>query len=278
MWQPVVPVPLTPLPPSWRTPRRSFAATLGWIVQDYRGHKIIQHGGGTQGFRTVVVLIPEKNTGFVIVNNSEDNEFVPGLEYELLDHYLGLPKHDWPKAFKELFDARNAGGLEAQRAASASRPESKPSLPPAGYAGHYADPWYGPIDVTESNGQLSIDFKQTPGMVAPLEHWAYDTFVARWPDPLIEPAFVSFALDAAGKPSRITMKAYSPVADFRCTTPTRTSSGATGAWATDRKRVRCNRTGPLKMLETDYLVGGSTAQESSVAPGSSEAVRRSAET
>ena len=160
------------------------------------------------------MLIPEKNTGFAIVNNSEDNEFVPGLEYELLDHYLGLPKHDWPKAFKELFDARNAAGLEAQRAASASRPESKPSLLPAGYAGHYADPWYGPIDVTESNGQLSIDFKQTPGMVAPLEHWAYDTFVARWPDPLIEPAFVSFALDAAGKPSRITMKAYSPVADF----------------------------------------------------------------
>ncbi len=215
MWQPVVPVPLTPLPPSLADATPQFRGyALGWIVQDYRGHKIIQHGGGTQGFRTVVVLIPEKNTGFAIVNNSEDNEFVPGLEYELLDHYLGLPKHDWPKAFKELFDARNAGGLEAQRAASASRPESKPSLPPAGYAGHYADPWYGPIDVTESNGQISIDFKQTPGMVAPLEHWAYDTFVARWPDPLIEPAFVTFSLDAAGKPSRITMKAYSPVADF----------------------------------------------------------------
>jgi CubicO group peptidase (beta-lactamase class C family) len=215
MFQPVVPVPLTPLPPALEdiTPQfRGYA--LGWIVQDYRGHKIIQHGGGTQGFRTVVVLIPEKNTGFAIVNNSEDNEFVPGLEYELLDHYLGLPKHDWPKAFKAFLDERTAAGLEAQRVAVASRPESKPSLPFAGYTGHYADPWYGAIDVTESNGQLSIDFKQTPGMVAPLEHWAYDTFVARWPDTLIEPAFVTFALDAAGKPSRITMKAYSPVADF----------------------------------------------------------------
>jgi hypothetical protein len=51
-------------------------------------------------------------------------------------------------------------------------------------------------------------------MVGPLEHWSYDTFVARWPDPLIEPAFVTFSLDAAGKPARVTMKAYSPVADF----------------------------------------------------------------
>jgi len=215
MFQPVMPVPLTPLPPSLADAAPQFRGyALGWGVQDYRGHKVYSHGGGTQGFRTVVVLIPEKKVGFAIVNNSEDNEFVPGLEYELLDHYLGLPKHDWPKAFKELFDQRNAGGLEAQRAASAARPESKPSLPAAGYAGHYADPWYGPIDVVESNGQLSIDFKQTPGMVAPLEHWAYDTFVARWPDPLIEPAYVTFALDASGKPSRITMKAYSPVADF----------------------------------------------------------------
>ncbi|HWN06128.1 MAG TPA: DUF3471 domain-containing protein, partial [Steroidobacteraceae bacterium] len=102
----------------------------------------------------------------------------------------------------------------AQRAAVSARPASRPSLPLAGYAGDYADPWYGPIAITESDGTLTIDFRQTPGMVAPLEHWAYDTFVARWPDPLIEPAYVTFALDAAGKPARITMKAYSPVADF----------------------------------------------------------------
>jgi CubicO group peptidase (beta-lactamase class C family) len=215
MWQTVVPIPVTPFPPALADASPQFRGyALGWGVQDYRGHKIIQHGGGTQGFRAVVVLIPEKNVGFAIANNSEDNEFVPGLHYELLDHYLGLPKHDYPKAFREFFAARTTAGLEAQRAAAAARPQSSPSLPLSGYAGAYADPWYGPIAITEDAGKLTIDFRQTPGMVAPLEHWAYDTFVARWPDPLIEPAFVTFALDAAGKPARITMKAYSPVADF----------------------------------------------------------------
>ena len=215
MWQPVVPVPATPFPPALADAVPQFRGyALGWMVQDYRGHKVIQHGGGTLGFRAVVVLIPEKNTGFAIVNNSEDNELVPGLHYELLDHYLGLPKHDWPKAFKDFFAERNKAGLEAQKAAEAQRPQSSPSLPLASYAGSYSDPWYGPIAITETEGGLAIDFKQTPGMVGPLEHWAYDTFVARWPDPLIEPAFVTFALDAAGKPARITMKAFSPVADF----------------------------------------------------------------
>src|SRR5688572_5970588 len=215
MRKPVVPVPVTPLPPPLADATPQFRGyALGWSVQDYRGHRIVQHGGGTQGFRAVVVLIPEKDVGFAIAINSEDNELVPGLQYELLDHYLGLPKHDWPKAFREFFAARNAAALEAQRTALAERPKTTPSLPLSGYAGSYSDPWYGPIAIAESNGALTIDFKQTPGMVGPLEHWAYDTFVARWPDPLIEPAFVTFALDAAGKPARITMKAYSPVADF----------------------------------------------------------------
>jgi hypothetical protein len=161
-----------------------------------------------------VVLIPEINVSYAIAMNSEDNEFTVGMHYELLDHYLGLPKRDWPRTFKDFFDARNAAGLEAQRAAASERPESSPSLPLAAYAGAYADPWYGPIAITELDGSLTIDFRQTPGMVGPLKHWAWDTFVARWPDPLMEPAFVTFALDAAGKPARITMKAYSPVADF----------------------------------------------------------------
>jgi CubicO group peptidase (beta-lactamase class C family) len=215
MWQPVVPVPVTPFPPALADAVPQFRGyALGWMVQDYRGHKVIQHGGGTLGFRAVVALIPGKNTGFAIAVNAEDNEVVPGLQYELLDHYLGLPGHDWPKAFKDFFAERNEAGLEAQRAAVSARPASRPSLPLAGYAGNYADPWYGPIAITESGGTLTIDFRQTPGMVAMLEHWAYDTFVARWPDPLIEPAFVTFALDSAGLPARITMKAYSPVADF----------------------------------------------------------------
>ena len=46
-----------------------------------------------------------------------------------------------------------------------------------------------------------------------LEHWQYDTFVTRFDDKTIEPAYVTFALDADGKVERITMKAG--VADRR---------------------------------------------------------------
>jgi hypothetical protein len=64
------------------------------------------------------------------------------------------------------------------------------------------------------NGKLSIDFKSTPRMSGPLEHFQYDSFVTHFTDKSIEPAHVTFGLDADGHVDRVTMKAVSPLADF----------------------------------------------------------------
>ncbi|HET9329878.1 MAG TPA: DUF3471 domain-containing protein, partial [Steroidobacteraceae bacterium] len=89
-----------------------------------------------------------------------------------------------------------------------------PSLPVARYAGTYADPWYGNIEVAAADGRLHIDFKSTPRMGGVLEHWQYDTFVTHFDDKNIEPAYVTFGLDANGRVERVSMKAVSPLADF----------------------------------------------------------------
>ena len=63
-------------------------------------------------------------------------------------------------------------------------------------------------------GKLAIDFKSTPRMGGALEHWQYDSFITRFEDKTIEPAYVTFGLDADGKVEHITMKPVSPLADF----------------------------------------------------------------
>ncbi|CAN7363973.1 DUF3471 domain-containing protein [Pseudoxanthomonas sp. LjRoot143] len=45
-------------------------------------------------------------------------------------------------------------------------------------------------------------------------HWQYDTFRVDWDDASVEPAYMTFSLDADGRARRITMKAVSPLADF----------------------------------------------------------------
>lgn len=216
MWTPQVPIPINayPAPITDITPQFSSYA-LGWNVQDYRGVKVIQHGGAVFGVLTFIVLVPERNLGISLQINSEDVGVMRGLGYELLDHYLGFKPRDWVAAFDTWYRQRLDGGLAALQATGKDvRKASRPSLAASGYAGRYADAWYGPIEITERTGKLRIDFKKTPNMAGTLSHWQYDTFRTEWDDSSIEPAYVTFALDAEGKVARMTMKPVSPLADF----------------------------------------------------------------
>jgi Domain of unknown function (DUF3471) len=116
--------------------------------------------------------------------------------------------------FRTYKKERVGAALEALKAAAARPAAAGPSLPLDGYAGTYTDPWYGNIEIAARDGRLTIDFKSTPRMAGTLEHYRYDTFVTRIEDKAVEPAYVTFALDADGKVERITMKAVSPLADF----------------------------------------------------------------
>ncbi|MBM7404683.1 CubicO group peptidase (beta-lactamase class C family) [Sphingomonas sp. JUb134] len=215
MWTPVTPMPIEPYPEPVAGITPSYQSyALGWDVRDYHGAKVIWHAGGLFGFTTVVVLIPEKKVGFAIAINSEEIEPRYGLMYELLDHYLGLPKQDWPARFAAFKRNRIAGAEAVVREQAATPAKVGPSLPVARYAGRYVDPWYGALAVRSDAKGLTVDFTTTPGMTGRLEHYQYDSFVARFDDPAIEPAYLTFALDADGKVARVTAKPVSPIADF----------------------------------------------------------------
>jgi CubicO group peptidase (beta-lactamase class C family) len=215
MWTPVTLQPVDALPAELDVIKPVFNTyALGWEVRDYRGTKMVWHGGFVFGFIAAVVLLPEKNVGFSIEVNSEDGGVAGGLLYELLDHYLDFPKANWPEKLIAYARKQLDEGLKKYQESSAKPAEVGPSLPTASYTGIYADPWYGNIEVTENNGRLTIDFKSTPRMRGSLEHWHYDTFITRFEDKTIEPAYVTFELDADGKIDRVTMKTVSPAADF----------------------------------------------------------------
>jgi CubicO group peptidase (beta-lactamase class C family) len=217
MWTPRVHVPFgqAPEPVAASTPQFNSYA-LGWMERDYQGHRLIMHTGAVFGAQSVLILIPELNVGFAIAINCEDGEAALGIAYELLDHYLGRPYYNWGDAWQTFVrerDARAVAALQQQQAATATA--SQPSLPLERYAGRYEDAWYGPMTITRrADGKLEMDFTLTPGMTGELTHWQYDTFRVDWRDRLIEPAYVTFALDADGAIDRITMRAVSPLADF----------------------------------------------------------------
>ena len=215
MWKPTVIQPEPRLPDSLKPLAPMFSTyALGWDVRDYRGARIVWHGGAVLGSQTIVAMIPDKDVGFAIEVNCEDSWVMLGLMYELLDHYLGLPRDDWPAKYRAYATQRREEAAQAVQARAATQAKGAPPEPLAGYAGTYADPWYGEIVVAEADGGLTIDFKSTPRMSGRLDYWQHGSFVTRLADDAIEPAFVTFDFDADGKVSRVTMKPVSPVADF----------------------------------------------------------------
>lgn len=215
MWTPVTLQPIDTRPSEFAVTQPNFYTyALGWDVQDYRGAKILWHGGAVFGSLTAVVLIPEKNIGFSIAVNSEEGEIARGLMYELLDHYLGLPADRWPEKYHTFRLARLAEAAKLVGAQQAKPARVGPSLPLDGYVGDYADPWYGTVKVRHAGNALAIQFPHSRGMDSVLVHHQYDTFrtqpALRW----IEPAYVTFSIDADGKVDRVRMKPVSPLADF----------------------------------------------------------------
>jgi len=217
MWTPVVVMPTPHWPGKLAEAAPKFSAyALGWDVRDYRGERVIEHGGAIFGVYTYIALFPDRHFGVALQMNSEDVQVMRGLALELIDHQLGAPQTDWISAFKVFLDQRMQGGIAALDASAKALPVAKgtPSLPLASYAGRYADPWYGPIAITQDKGTLRLDFLQNPGLTGHLEHVQHDTFRTVWDNPDYEQAYMTFSLDPDGKVDRITMKAISPIADF----------------------------------------------------------------
>jgi Domain of unknown function (DUF3471) len=85
-----------------------------------------------------------------------------------------------------------------KRSASAVRGRQWPL---SQYVGTYSDPLCGDVEVTLIDGALRLRYGS--GFVAPLEHWHYDTFRAKWTAEWHAPALVTFALNAEGKPTDV---------------------------------------------------------------------------
>jgi CubicO group peptidase (beta-lactamase class C family) len=221
MWTPQM---VAPVPPAFaglevaQAAFRSYA--LGWWVIDYRGHKVVAHSGGVPGGVVMFTLVPDKGVGFAVLLNSEESFALLAMQYRLLDHLLGLPSPDWPGGLETERQRRVQAGRATLAASAAEVSKSSPggargpSLPLAGYAGRYRDDWYGEATIEQSGKGLRISLQHTPALSGPLEHYRYDTFVARWQDPSLEDAYVTFALKADGSIDRMTMRAVSPLADF----------------------------------------------------------------
>jgi CubicO group peptidase (beta-lactamase class C family) len=171
---------------------------LGWFLSDYRGRKLVEHGGAIDGMRAQVGMIPEEKLGLVILTNLHGTNLPHALMFKIFDFYLNAPQRDWSsellKVNKELEEREKTAAkkLESERVKDTS-----PSLALEKYAGKFQSEMYGEASVALENQKLVLRFG--PNFIGDLQHWHYDTFRVTWRDPMQGKGFVSFRLNTQGK-------------------------------------------------------------------------------
>ena len=150
---------------------------FGWVLGQYRGHRIAEHNGGIDGFLCDCAVLPDDRVGVVVLTNTTSGgAFAPIVVYRVLDELLGMDPHDWSTDFKARVDAGRAGLKEA-RAARRVVPDAPPPRPPAAYAGEYEHPGYGTFSVTIDGDTLRPRFGVLDLSMA---HRHYEVFDLQW--------------------------------------------------------------------------------------------------
>lgn len=75
---------------------RDARYALGWRVYKYgkAGYRVVGHRGAVDGYRSMILFDPERNSGVVALWNSNSRKPV-GVQFEVMDMIYGLPAKDW---------------------------------------------------------------------------------------------------------------------------------------------------------------------------------------
>jgi CubicO group peptidase (beta-lactamase class C family) len=165
---------------------------MGWFVRDYRGRKVVEHGGNVGGMTAQIGMLPEENLGIVILSNLDSTPAPQALMYRVFDLFLGDAgkQVDLSAEYKKLSDEGKAQSQAQEKELAAKRQVNiTSSLSLNAYAGSYGNDLYGTAEVSNRNGKLYLKFNEDAQ--GELEHWEKDTFRIVWTNP--------FYVEAVGK-------------------------------------------------------------------------------
>lgn len=145
---------------------------LGWMVGMHKGHYLVSHGGGIDGFISNVALLPQEKMGVVILTNNgtRGGAFVSSLTKAIFDKLLKVESEDWIDQEQKILEEVEASLLKGKEENTTSSSE----VPfPSDYVGQYEHPGYGLIQVFLKGNTLKVKFNS---WVMKLNHKTHDLF------------------------------------------------------------------------------------------------------
>jgi D-alanyl-D-alanine dipeptidase/CubicO group peptidase (beta-lactamase class C family) len=160
MWLPRTPMPISARRRAWDN-THAYAYGYGFRMADVDGIWTVSHTGTLSGMYSVMTLLPDRRSGFVVLMNGDGDEARTVLNEVLVKH----------------FTAPGQGGTVAEYAARiAAEPVSASRLVPADTSsrvpattkeladrlGNWRDPWFGAVTLCERDGAVRFSAVKSP--------------------------------------------------------------------------------------------------------------------
>jgi CubicO group peptidase (beta-lactamase class C family) len=169
---------------------------LGWFLQGYKGHRMVMHTGGVNGFVSSVTLVPDQNLGIVILTNSDQNELIETLNLDIIDAYLKQPNTNHVNEALTAVKAQQQRDLQTDKLKRDTvLLNLRPALSLNDYTGRYNSDLYGNLTITKGEGNdLEARFEHHPKMFAKLQPLGGNRFYATFSDPEFGKAVFPFTV------------------------------------------------------------------------------------
>lgn len=174
-----------------------YSYGMGWFVETYRGHVMVEHGGNIDGFSSLTTMLPDQKLGVVCLTNFNNSFNTYATTNEILDRYLDVEGGDWNNRYREIIKQVFEETPKQMKEMNGEQlPGTKPSHPLADYAGTYSNSCYGDIVITNEEDGLHFLYNKQE---SPLAHYHYDTFQITDPHALFADMTLKFNTGRNGK-------------------------------------------------------------------------------
>jgi CubicO group peptidase (beta-lactamase class C family) len=181
------------------------ASGLGCDSYNFLGERVIEKNGALDGVRSVMILIPGKKSGIVVIANKQLTAFPEAVRDEFLERYIGRSSVDLQAREK----ASQVGWNSLIK--SPARPEKAGSatINSSAVAGTYQSDLYGILQVNQGpdagNMTIQLGPNKYPGN---LTHWTNNTWYFSWSNPDDMVGFVTFETNPSGSVTGFTSKEF----------------------------------------------------------------------
>jgi CubicO group peptidase (beta-lactamase class C family) len=159
MWNAITPMPVSRRAREWNG-THYYAYALGFRLADMDGEWTVSHTGTLGGMYSVMTLLPDLRSGFVVLVNGDAGEARTVLNQVLLKRFTAPGERATIDGYAARIAAEPSGGDIPEPDTSSRRPAAPGDL--AEWLGTWRDPWLGEARICTVDDRVEFSVAKSP--------------------------------------------------------------------------------------------------------------------